>query len=94
MNEQDDPQQHDSADHAFTHTTEDVTAAAEAILATLQQNSPLDDAQIAASTGLGSGLVVLAAGRLLQEGLVEMEARDDGSYLFSLVEQTGRLLAE
>jgi hypothetical protein len=89
VNEQDDPQQHDSADHAYTYPTEDVTAAAEAVLAALEQISPLDDAQIAGSTGLGRGLVVLAAARLLQEGRVGMQTSDDGRYLFWLVEQTG-----
>jgi hypothetical protein len=88
VNEQGDPQQ-DDGDYVFTHPPEDVTAAAEAILAALQQVSPLDDAQLAGNTGLEPTLVVLAAARLLQEGLVGMQARDDGSYLFWLVEQTG-----
>jgi hypothetical protein len=88
MNERSDPQQDDD-DHVFTHPPEDVTAAAETVFAALQQLSPLDDAQLAGNTGLEPTLVVLAAARLVREGLVGMRARDDGSYLFWLVEQTG-----
>ena len=89
MNQQDDPQQVESADHVFSYPPQEVTAAADAALAALQQVSPLDDAQLAGNTGLDPTLVVLAAARLLQEGRVGMQTSDDGRYLFWLVEQTG-----
>ena len=89
MNQQDDPQPNESADHVFSYPPQEVTAAADAVLAALQQASPLDDAQLAGNTGLDPTLVVLAAARLLQDGLVGMKARDDGSYVFWLVEQKG-----
>jgi hypothetical protein len=89
VKQQDDPQQVESADHVFSYPPEEVTAAADAVLAALQRVSPLDDAQPAGNTDLDPTLVVLAAARLLQDGRVGMKARDDGSYVFWLVEQKG-----